>query len=153
MLLISLMQKLVKEKLSIKSGTRTSCCMAPGIQKAFHNKFNKSVDSFFPAGPSSKSVHRVACDLTCDQVKREEGPPDRRFPASRLTCANSEKIIWRRSHPGRKSEWKGGFAAPGAGEEGASLQDPHKRIMGMCRWMGSHIFRFLGGITVLHTYG
>ena len=55
--------------------------MAPGIQKTFHNKFNKSVDSSFPAGPSSKSVHRVACDLTCDQVKREEGPPDRRFPS------------------------------------------------------------------------
>ena len=40
--------------------------------------------------------------------------------------------------PGRKSEWNGGFAAPGAGGEGASSQDPHKRQMGMCRWMGSH---------------
>jgi len=57
------MQRLVKEKLSIKSGTRSSWWHRV-LQKTSHNKFNKSVDSFCPAGPSSKSVHRVACDLT-----------------------------------------------------------------------------------------
>ena len=41
---------------------------------------------------------------------------------------------------------------------------PHKRLMGMCRWMGSHFhgwidyngaahFRSFGGKTVLHIYG
>ena len=41
---------------------------------------------------------------------------------------------------------------------------PYKRLMGMCRWMGSHFhdwidyngvahFRIFGGKTVLHIYG